>query len=117
MNYSIEIKDGFVIFTLKNKSIDSEKSPKLKAELLILSQPDINGLILDISSVEYIDSGGLGAFLLAHRQLKEYGTYITLVGAQDAVKSMLSISRLTDLFTLEDSIDNAIEAYKKNLEQ
>ncbi len=111
MNFSIENKDGFVIFTLKSKALDSENSAKLKAELLIICQPDIKGLILDVSDVEYIDSSGLGALLLAHRQLKENGTYISLVGVQDVVKSMLSISQLTDLFKLTDTIEEAIASY------
>ncbi|ROL61091.1 anti-sigma factor antagonist [Bacteroidetes/Chlorobi group bacterium ChocPot_Mid] len=111
MNFSIENNNGYVIFTLKSKNLDSENSPQLKAELLILCQPTIKGLILDISAVEYIDSSGLGALLLAHRQLKENDTIITLVGAQDVVKSMLNISQLTDLFNLEDTVEEAIKSY------
>ncbi|MFC2131972.1 STAS domain-containing protein [Bacteroidota bacterium] len=111
MNFSIENKDGFVIFTLKSKTLDSENSAKLKAELLIICQPDIKGLILDVSDVEYVDSGGLGALLLAHRQLKDHSTYISLVGVQDVVKSMLNISQLTNLFMLTDTIEEAIASY------
>ncbi len=111
MNFTIENRDGFVIFTLKNKKLDSQTSPQLKAELLILCQPDIKGLIIDISDVEYIDSSGLGAFLLAHRQLKDYDKSIILVGAQEVVKSMISISQLTDLFLMADSIDGAVKMY------
>jgi anti-anti-sigma factor len=111
MNFTVENRDGLVIFTFKSQNIDSENSPKLKAELLILCQADINGLILDVSDVEYIDSSGLGALLLAHRQLKEYGTTITLVGVQDVVMSMLNISQLTELFGIASSIEEAIEMY------
>ena len=111
MNFSIENRNGFVIFTLKTKNLDSENSAKLKAELLILCQPDIKGLILDISDVEYIDSSGLGALLLAHRQLDEYDTSIALVGPQEVVKSMLNISQLTDLFGMANTIDDAIALF------
>jgi len=111
MNFSIENNNGYVVFTLKTKNLDSQNSANLKAELLIICQPTIKGLILDISDVEYIDSSGLGALLLAHRQLKEYDTVITLVGAQEVVKSMLSISQLTDLFNLADTVEDAIKSY------
>ena len=111
MNFAVENRDGYVIFTIKSNKLESQNSPKLKAELLIVCQPDIEGLIIDISQVEYIDSSGLGAMLLAHRQLKEYGKKITLVGAQDVVKSMLSISQLTELFQMADTIDEALKLY------
>jgi len=111
MNFSVENKNGFVIFTLKVKNLDSENSANLKAELLIICQPTLKGLILDISNVEYIDSSGLGALLLAHRQLKENDTVITLVGAQEVIRSMLNISQLTELFNLEDTVEDAIANY------
>ena len=114
MNFNIENRDDYVIFTVKSKKLDSENSPKLKAELLILSQPDIAGLILDISDVEYIDSSGLGAMLLANRQLKEFGSILTLASPQEVVMSMLEISQLTELFDIADSVDEAIEFYKKS---
>lgn len=111
MNFSIENRDGIVIFTLKNKMLDSENSANLKAELLIICQPDIKGLIMDITNVEYIDSSGLGALLLAHRQLKDQETFITLVGAQEVVKLMLDISQLSELFQFSDLVEEAVEYY------
>ena len=110
MNFSVENRDGLVIFTLKSKNLDSDNSARLKAELLILCQPDIKGLVLDISDVEYVDSSGLGALLLAHRQLNDFEKDITLVGTQEIVRSMLNISQLTDLFNLVDTLEEALES-------
>jgi len=111
MNYTIEHQGKNVIFTLKQKSVTSEISAQLKAQLLIICQPDIDALILDLSNVEMIDSSGLGAFLLAHRQLKEHAIPIALVGVNPMVASLLRISQIDNLFDVFDTVDSAIETF------
>jgi len=111
MKFSIENQDNVVIFQLKNLNLDSEISAQLKAKLLILIQPDIDALIIDLTNVEYVDSSGLGALLLAQRQMKEFGMTIILVGVTENVQSMFRISQIHDVFLYADSIQDAIEKY------
>ncbi len=111
MNFSLEHKDNLVVFTLKNQKLTSEVSAELKAKLLIITQPDIEGLIIDLSTVEYIDSSGLGALLLAQRQMSEYDLPIIICGAQESVLKMLSISHIEDLFELFPSVEEAIQSF------
>lgn len=108
MNIMIETKDQIVMFTLKNANLDMEISAELKAKLLIVCQPDVEALIFDLSAVDYVDSSGLGALLLAYRQLKEFGSVIALVGVNDVVRKMLSISQIEDLFDYYDTLDEAL---------
>ena len=90
MKFTVEHIDNLVIFTLKDTKLNSELSSELKTQFLILSQPDITALVLDLSAVDYIDSSGLGALLLSHRQLKEYGIPVILVGLQDMIIRILN---------------------------
>lgn len=112
MRFTIEQRDDIVVFTLKNPNLDSEISPQLKAELLILCQPDKKAILFDLSHVEYVDSTGLGALLLANRQLKDYDSVIALVGVKELVMKMLSISHIDSLFEYYDTVDQAIENLK-----
>lgn len=114
MNYSIERNGKIVIFTIKQKKITTEHAPKLKAEILIVSQPDIDALIFDISQVESMESSGLGSLLLAHRQLKEEGIPVVLVGTQPMVRMLISISQIEYLFEYFDTIDEAIASLEEN---
>ena len=114
MNFSIEHRDGLVIFTIKSHTMDSLVSAQIKAEVLIVCQPDIKGLIFDLTEVEYVDSSGLGALLLAHRQLKETEAPVIFIGVQDMVKSMLSISQLEELFEFYGTIDEAIATFAED---
>ncbi len=113
MNFTFETADNIVIFTLKNANLDLEISAQLKAKLLILCQPDVEALIFDLTNIEYVDSSGLGALLLAYRQMKEYESPIILIGVQPIVKKMLSISQIDDLFVYFDTKQEAIDYVKK----
>jgi len=55
MNFSVENRGTKVIFTLKDKKLDAETSAGLKAQFLIVCQPDIDILIIDCSNIEIID--------------------------------------------------------------
>ena len=52
--------------SFKSKSPTSPAG-QLKAEFLILAQPDIDTLIVDLTDVKQIDSAGISALLLAER--------------------------------------------------
>ena len=116
MKYTIEHNDNIVIFTLKNDTLNSRISAEFKAELLIICQPDIQALILDLSTVETIDSSGLGGILLAYRQLHEHEIPVILVGVQEMVKTIMNISQIGSQFTFCDSIDEAMN-YAKDIEE
>jgi anti-sigma B factor antagonist len=109
MNFAIEHQNDIVIFTVKQNRIDSEDAADMKAEMLILCQPDIPALIIDMTNVERIDSSGLGALLLAHRQLKDHEIPIVLVGVSGIVNTLLQISRIDSLFGYFDTVQDAID--------
>ncbi len=108
MNYSIEHRDKIVIFTVKHTNVEQEISSEFKGELLIVSQPDIQGLIIDMTMVEMMDSSGIGALLLAKRQLKEHGVSIVIVTIEGIIKTLLEISKLDQLFVFTDTVEEAI---------
>jgi anti-anti-sigma factor len=108
MKYSIENIERIVVFTIKNKNVDSQISPKLKAELLIICQPDIEALVVDLSNVDSIDSSGIGSFLLAERQLSDYGVPMLFVGVNQNILSTLKMLNLDVLFDFYDKVDDAL---------
>jgi len=112
MNFALENYGSIVFLKLKNSNVDGQVAAQFKAKILIIAQPDIEALIIDLSDVEAIDSSGLGALLLAHRQLKDYGIPIILVGVRDFVKSLMSITRIDELFEYYDSLDEALATFK-----
>lgn len=108
MRFSVEQQDTVAIFTLKESSLDAVLSPDVKAELLIICQPTLEALIIDLSMVQLCDSAGLSALLLAQRLMKEHEAPVFLVGASDRIKSLLRISQLEWLFEYYATVEDAI---------
>ena len=114
MNFTLENQGNISIFHLKNTNIDGQVAAQLKAKVLIVAQPDIEALIIDLSPVEAMDSSGLGALLLAHRQLVEHGIPVILTGVQDFVKSLMSITRIDELFEFYPTVEEALLTFSES---
>ncbi len=114
MNYTEENKDNIVIFKLENQTVEGNVSTEFKAKMLIIAQPNIDALIIDLSKVEAIDSSGLGALLLANRQLKDNDIPVILVGVRDFVRSLMSMTKIDEVFLFYPTIDEAIKALQED---
>lgn len=110
MNFTIEQDERATIFRPKESRLDSLVAPELKAEFLILAQPDVEKLIIDLTDVDYIDSAGLSALLLARRQQAEHEGDVRLVGASPDVVSLLQLTQLDRAFPLYNSVEEALAA-------
>jgi anti-anti-sigma factor len=110
MHFSTDQQDATTVFRLKEERLDSRNAGHLKAEFLILSQPDIDTLIIDLSEVRHVDSAGLSALLLAHRQMATHEGDVRLVGANADVKSLLRVTQLDRIFPLFNTVNEALDA-------
>ena len=110
MNFKIEQLDRATIFRPNEKRLDSVIAAELKAEFLILAQPDVQTLVLDLSGVEYIDSAGLSALLLAQRQQTHHGGDVRIAGARDEVRSLLVLTALDRVFPMYPTVEEALAA-------
>nr|AQQ74759.1 hypothetical protein [uncultured bacterium] len=109
MKFTVEHDDNIVIFTLKEPRLDSSTAPDIKAELLILCQPTIAALIVDLSRTEYADSSGLSALLLAYRQLRDHKIPVILVGVRETVRNLFRISQMEWLFEFYPTTEAALQ--------
>jgi anti-anti-sigma factor len=97
-------KDGTSItLTLKEKKLDSTIASELKGEFLILCKPKLETLVIDLHGVEFCDSSGLSALLIAERKMKEHGGKVRLLGANKKILSLLKISMLDRLFEIKSA--------------
>ena len=89
--------------------IDLRTSPKLRHEFLVLLERDPGKIIVDLSSVSYVDSSGVGTIVELKRRAMKYTSDVILVGLQPRVQSLFEITRLNDFFTIANSIEEAQE--------
>lgn len=108
MRFSVEQDDELVTFTIKEPVLDSTNAPEVKSELLILCQPNVKALIIDLSLVHFCDSQGLSSLLLAHRQMNDNEGFVILVGVQQQVRNLFAISQIEYLFEFQPSVAEAV---------
>lgn len=103
MNFDIEKNGTSVTLRLKERKLDSSVSPELKGEFLILCKPKVEKLTVDLKDVEFCDSSGLSALLIADRKMKEHGGKVVLRNVHKKVVSLIKISMLDRVFEIHEA--------------
>jgi anti-anti-sigma factor len=110
MQFEVKSQGAATVFKLKDKKLDATISPELKGEFLILCSGQTKQLILDMSNVEFCDSSGLSALLIAERKMRELGGIVKLAGVHKKVLSLIKISHLDRAFSIYDTVAKALKA-------
>src|SRR5438046_10471168 len=90
--------------------IDLHVSPNVSASINMMIEKKPKQLVVDLSSVTYIDSAGLAAFIQAMQKVEAYGGKFALAGLQETVRSIFEISRLDQVFQIFPDVDAALVA-------
>ena len=110
MQFEKEEKNDVTIMRIHEERLDSQVSPELKAHLLLLVEQGVDKVLVDLSTVQYVDSSGLGALLFGLRQLRMFQGTLIIFGAQKRVLNLIRIAKLENILlnydTEEDAINN-----------
>jgi anti-sigma B factor antagonist len=69
-------------------------------------------LALDLSSVNYMDSSGLGELTTAYRLGKEKGCELKLVGLTKRIDDLMQITKLATLFDIFSNEQQALSSFE-----
>jgi len=108
MRYTLDHDDNNSTLRLHEDRLDASTSAEFKAELLIQTSSGIDVLFIDLSEVVYCDSSGLGAMLLAHREMKNQGGAAIFIGLSEKLLSFVKISQLDRVLYIYDSREEAL---------
>jgi len=103
MNFEVQHNGTSATLKLKQKKLDSTIAPELKGEFLLLCKPSVDSLVIDLGEVDFCDSSGLSALLIADRKMKEHGGKVKLIHVHKKVTSLLKISMLDRLFDIQEA--------------
>ena len=98
---------GGTVLRVKERKLDANVAAELKGEFLVLCKPQLKELILDLADVEFCDSSGLSALLIADRKMREHGGVVKLAGVQKKVLNLIKISHLDRAFLIYDTVAKA----------
>jgi len=67
-------------------------------------------IVLDLTEVHYVDSGGLGAIVGALTSARGAGGDLKLAGMNERVRHVFHITKLLDIFEIHETVEKAVAA-------
>ncbi|MGC9527856.1 MAG: STAS domain-containing protein [Limnospira sp.] len=85
--------------------LDSRGGQDLKQQISAIAHPKSALWIIDMSEVEFIDSSGLGALIVAQKIARQQGCQIILCHLSGATRMIFEITQLDRVFKIVDQSD------------
>ena len=108
LRLSSKRRDGFVIVAVGGE-LDVVTSRQFD-EYLTQARGEVDRVILDLSAVDFMDTGSLAVIVGHWKELTAAGGTLVLAGARYRYTKTLWITGLADRLPLYDSVDEAIAA-------
>ena len=102
-------QDGSNVLPLEGE-IDLHVSPSVTALLNAMIDKKPERLVVDLSSVTYIDSAGLAALIAAMQRMEDYGGKFLLAGLQETIWDIFENLRLDQVFRVFPDAATALAA-------
>ena len=88
--------------------LDFHSSPEVRTELAKLIDSQARKVLVDLKSVNYIDSSGLATFVELFQKMKRYSGVLVLFNLNQGVRSVFEIAKLDTIFKLAATQKDAL---------
>ena len=92
--------------------LDQNLSPQLEEQLLALLARGENQLVVDLTQVSYINSGGLRCLVSAWRRAQRQDGNLFLCGLNTRLQEIFSIIGFNDVFRIFPASGDAVAAFE-----
>jgi anti-sigma B factor antagonist len=106
------VVDGVTIVSCNGRIVFGEEGAALR-ETLKSMLASTRQIILNLSGVTYIDSGGLGTLVGVYSSARSGGADIKLTGLGQRLRDVLQITKLVTVFEVYDTEPEAIAAFRR----
>ena len=114
MTLKIETRqaDGVTIVSCQGRIMFGEEATELR-ECFKRVLASTRQVVLNLSGVTYIDSGGLGTLVGVYSSARAAGAEIKLTGLGQRLRDVLQITKLVTVFEVYDSEQEAIATFQR----
>ncbi len=112
MDPSIRQNEDRVLVALRGE-LDVTDAASAAVALSALAARDCE-IIVDLAGLEYIDSSGLAALVLARRHARQAGGDLLLAAPQQQVLRLLTLTRLIEVFGVHASVDKVASSAERS---
>lgn len=108
MSLTSKVTEDVQIVTVNAERIDAAMAIQFKEDMRAETESGPARVILDLSSVSFIDSSGLGAIVAAMKQLGKERK-LDLAGLSPMVEKVFRLTRMDTVFNLYGTLQEALE--------
>ncbi len=101
------------VLSLRGKLMGPPATTKLYDDIVNLIENGVTRIVLDFKHLNWINSLGMGSIVKSYSVVQKANGHIHLVGLGEKVRSVFVMSQLTKVFTIHDSVEDAVEELNK----
>jgi anti-sigma B factor antagonist len=94
---------GASVLTLDGRIVLGEESNSLREKMKSLVAEGKKKIVLNMASIKYIDSAGLGTLVAAHLSAKTQGASLRICHLGEKLHEVLQLTRLLTVFEIYDT--------------
>jgi anti-sigma B factor antagonist len=98
---------GNTVLVCEFERLDASQAGEFREQFNRLSNDIAGRVVLDMSSVNFVDSTGLGAVVACMKSRTGRGD-LALAGVSGLVAELFQLTRLDGVFSIFDSVDDAL---------
>ena len=103
--------EGIVILKLDGRLVVGPELGEFRRKVTELISTNHKDIILEMKHVDFIDSTGLGALVVAHTQLQKVGGSVKLLNVSKRNLQLLVLTKLSTVFEMFDDEQAAIDSF------
>ncbi len=104
-----ELDGGVVLLEIEGNIIGGPDAMSLNEEVHGLIDSGKKLLVLDMKSVEHINSSGLGILIASLNTVRQAGGSLKIANVGSRVLDLLKITKLDQIFELHKSVEEAVK--------
>ena len=106
-----EQKYGAVTALRPRGPLVDREADMLRIRVLDVRTRSLGRLVLDLSSVPFVDSAGLETLLDLTEELSQSGQALKLCGVTDVVREALSLTDISSMFEHFDDVNSGVRSF------
>lgn len=111
MKFDVQQHGNVVVVAVSGDVMGGPGGSQFHEKLTVLRGAGSSSVVADLAGVQLMNSSGLGMLIGALTTMRNAGGDLRLACLTDRVKSLLTITKLVDVFATFESVDEAVASF------
>ncbi len=112
MQIKEKIENDIAILTMKGDLLGEPDTTTVRDKIYSLVSDEVKKVVIDLGSVNYMNSSGLGSLISALTTMRNSGGELRLARVGAKVLNLFVITQLVKVFDTYETVDRALASFK-----